>query len=315
MPGAAGGHGHHGHGEAPRMESEHRPVSERRYGLNLTGLSEGATAHLLRADGELTDIDLNRVDGSVGVVFETPLGEDAYHGANSVYVVDRSVEDGVLLVRTAKWITLHHSCRWGHDHKFNEARKVLRPWEEAPLELLADPLWDSNFHIGTMAGDTLRFRVLLRGAPAANASLRIQSGKGWAKHFLTDDAGVSEVQLIRDYYPSAWSSFRRNHRERLVATASVEIEEQGVWNGEPYSRVRYLTTLPWKYAPARSEYASHRYGLILSGASALLLGFGIFLYRERRGARRFELGGGGVDLAPGGATITKVALLSPRSTL
>ncbi len=88
----------------------------------------------------------------------------------------------------------------------------------APLELLVDPLWDSNFHVRTMAGDTLRFRVMLEGEPLQNASLLVECAQGWASRFSTDASGISEVQLLRDYYPDTWSRFARNHREPMYVT-------------------------------------------------------------------------------------------------
>jgi hypothetical protein len=43
-----------------------------------------------------------------------------------------------------------------------------------------------------------------------------------------------------------------------------------------------ISTLPWRYLPARSEYTSYAHGLSLAGLAATATGIGVYAYRERR---------------------------------
>ncbi len=270
----AGAHGGH--------ESEHRPKPVRTYWLNTCGITENAEAFVMRPEGEYERVAIDRKGHDVSVSIKTPLGEGPAHGANYVYLIDRYIEQKNLVLKTAKWLTIHHNCGWGHDHRFNPARLQSNKLNQAPLEIVVDHLWDKNFHSSVMSGDTITFRVFSFGKPAGGASVWVASEKGWQKKLITNEEGIGAFQLVRDYYPVSWHAFNRSKRGRFKLTARYETEASGRFEGENYDGVRMSTTFAWRYYPARQEYVSYRNGLIIAFIASVFSGLGVFYFRERR---------------------------------
>ncbi len=281
-PATAGpGSSHHqaGHGG---HESEHRPKPVRTYWLNTCGITENAEAFVMRPEGEYERVAIDRKGHYVSVSIKTPFGEGPAHGANYVYLIDRYVDQKNLVLNTAKWLTLHHNCGWGHDHRFNPARLQSHKLAQAPLEIVVDHLWDKNFHSSVMSGDTITFRVFTFGRPARSASVLVESEKGWRKKLFTNDEGIGTFQLVRDYYPASWRAFNRSERGRFKLTAQYETQASGRFEKENYDHVRMSTTFAWRYYPARQDYVSYRNGLLIAFIVSVLSGFGVFYFRERR---------------------------------
>ncbi len=264
-----------------KFESEHRAIPVRTYYLKGPALSVQAEAYLLHPDGSSEEIVLPR-DSQGRVTYNTPLKDDRLHGANNLYVVDRQVKDKVLTVRVAKWMTIHHSCGWGHDYRNTPARIEPLSLATIPLEIVIDDLWDGNFHVRTQSGDTLNAKVLLHGKPLKGAEVTITTDKKWSHRSITTDKGIAPVQLIRDYYPPTWGSFKRAKRGRMTVMAQHRAELAGEYMGQPYERVHFISTLPWKYTPASSDYTSYAFGLAIGTLALSVAGIGVYGYRERR---------------------------------
>lgn len=263
------------------FESEHRPTPERTYFLSGSILSPSARAYLLHPDGSHAELDL--IFGPQSKVsFKMPMREDHRHGPNNVYVVDKEVKNGELIVRTAKWITIHHSCGWGHDYRNDSDRLKARTLAEIPFDIVIDDLWDGNFHVRTSSGDQLRVKTLAFGTPIQGSKITTTTEKKWQNTETTGKDGIADIQLIRDYYPAGWNTFKRTKLGHLNLKAEYQLDQSGVYQGQPYTKVRYITTLPWRYTPAFTDYASYAYGLGLGFAAFLVSGFGIYYFRERR---------------------------------
>lgn len=263
------------------QESEHRPVAKREYYFNEHRRRAIVRAYVRRPDGGVIEPEL-RLGYKPRVSFATPFGDGPVHGANSVYVVEEGVDEAVLIVRTAKWITMHHNCGWGHDGKFDEHLISPQPLATIPFEIVVDTLWDQNFHFSLASGDRMGIAVLSYGRPVAGAKVSLLSAEGWSKTVVTDQDGRTTIQMIRDYYPSLWSKFKRTHRGEFLLTAHYHGEEKGSFRGSDYQRLYYITTLPGVYTPALSDYGSYAYGLFLVLLAMVLSAFGVYLYRERR---------------------------------
>ena len=263
------------------QESEHRPSAKRTYYFNDHRRRAMVTAYVRRPNGMVIEPEL-RLGYKPNVSFPTPFGDGPVHGANNVYVVEQGVDDEILTIRTAKWITMHHNCGWGHDGKFDETRTNPQPLETIPFEIVLGKLWDQNFHLDVASGDILKITVLSYGKPVAGATVTLSSEKGWNKKVTTDKDGRAEIQMIRDYYPPLWSKFKRTHRGEFLVTAHYKVDQQGSFRGDAYEGVNYITTLPWKYSPSLNDYASYSYGLALALLAMTISGLGVYIYRERR---------------------------------
>lgn len=281
---ARGGAGIHAHGQSAGastalLESEHQPKPRRSYRLNDRHCHGTLSAVVRRADGTVTPAELHGDQ----VSFAVAMGDGPDHGANNLYVTEQWLEpDNVLVVRVAKWITMHHNCGWGHDHKFDPQRVTPQTLATIPFEIVLTDLWDSNFHSRLRTGDELIITVLAQGKPAPNARVTVRTEQGWLKELITDTNGTASAQLIRDYYPRFWSEFKPSHRGPLLVTASYEAEQSGIFQEQPYNRVRYSGSLPWNYQPARQDFSSYIYGLLVTLVVLTVVGFGVWIYRERR---------------------------------
>ncbi|MFC2173314.1 hypothetical protein ACFLU6_11875 [Acidobacteriota bacterium] len=270
-----------GAGARFRPESEHRPAPKRSYWLNDGSVADHAEAWVLHPDLTVDEISPATNDQGAMIAFGTPFGDGPMHGVHNVYVVDRQVRDGVLLVRVAQWLTIHHSCSWGHDYKYGERIKA-KFLDSIPLEIRADGLWDDNFHSDLTSGDTLQFTILGSGEPVPGARVKLVTGRGWSKEVRADDAGRARFQLIRDYYPPRWKDFYGRHKDKFTVVAAHEIEQEGALDGAPYERIRLSATLPWRYGPSRQDYTSLSSGLYVGFTSLIIACAFVYVYRTRR---------------------------------
>ncbi len=265
-------------GRPQMLENEHIPQPTRSYLLHNRYYHSDINAVVRRPNGK---VEPASVQGDI-ISFKASMGDGPAHGAHNLYVTEKWLENDTLVIRVAKWITMHHSCGWGHDHKFDEQRITPQALPDIPLEIVPGKLWDSNFHASLRAGDILQIQVLSKGRPLPNAGLTIRTSTNWTKLFSTDQDGAVTFQLINDYIPSTWPSFKRTHRMPLMLTASYSTSQSGVYKEQPYSNIQYVTTLPWHYQPARSQYSSYGYGLLIGSFMMVVTGMGIYAYRGKR---------------------------------
>jgi hypothetical protein len=280
----AGHEGSHGKGRGAGGEqghAEHRAAASRTWYVH-GDLSPDARAFILRPDGSLAEGTLEHGEHGWAFTVKTLPLDGSLDGIFGLYVVDRSVSGDELLIRVAKANMINHSCGWGHAFKFDQDRLRAPSYASIPLEITGTGLWDANFHSKTMSGDRPVWNVLSLGKAVQGASLSFRTASGWTRAVETDAAGAASVQLIRDYYPERWTDFDARKRGALLVTASRVFDEPGVHHGRRYTRVRMISTLPWRYLPARSEYTSYAHGLSLAGLAATATGIGVYAYRERR---------------------------------
>jgi hypothetical protein len=278
--GSGGGHAGHG-GSSGRFESEHRPLPVRTYQILPEQLLPDAWAKMLQADGTAADLAVETCHTNV-FSLKMDMDDGPMHGPNNIYVVDQQVRDGILEVRTAKWLTIHHSCGWGHDYRNDPERLKARCLESAPLDIVVDNLWDGNFHNALQSGDEIVIHVFSYGKPVAGATVTITTEKGWTTRKITDADGIARAQLIRDYYPAAWQLFKRTELGKLALTAEFTGEGASSYKGNAFDKTQYITSLSWKYVPASDDYNSYSYGLLVGSLGFLGSGLGIFQYRLKR---------------------------------
>jgi hypothetical protein len=236
---------------------------------------------MLQADGTATDLAVETCHTNV-FSLKLPMDDGPLHGPNNIYVVDQQVKDGVLEVRTAKWLTIHHSCGWGHDYRNDPERLKANSLESVPLDIVVENLWDGNFHNALHSGDELAIHVLSYGKPVPGATVTITSEKGWTKRKRTDADGIARVQLIRDYYPATWQVFKRTELGKLALTAELTDEKASSYKGKAVGKTHYITSFSWKYTPASEDYNSYSYGLLIGSLGFLGSGFGVYQYRLKR---------------------------------
>lgn len=275
----------HGSSHRQRGEhSEHRAVPFRKVYLNTHELSEDARAIVLRPDGTIIEAPLSHDEEGWSVKLDLRPMDGSLDGIFNLYVIDKELRDGTLLIRIAKMNIINHSCGWGHKFKFNKERLRPRSLDNIPLEIVGYGMWDRYFHRKTASGDRFRFSVLRNGRPV-KASVKIRTGSGWVKSLTTQEDGTGSFQLIRDYYPERWREFNVRHNSGFILTAEYESDEVGSYKGRPYKKIKIITTLPWKYQTSRIEYTSYAYGLLMVTLFSILTGLVVFIHRQRHKRR------------------------------
>lgn len=264
-----------------RHESEHRGVPVRKYWLNVKELPQEARAFVQHPTGDLSELELDRSGEGVSFSLGLPMGDGPMHGVHNSYVVATEVAGRELLVRVAKWITIHHSCSWGHHQKYEVDRIRASHSDSIPLEIVCQGLWDGNFHSNTRSGDTIEAQVLHYGHPLRGVPVKLVTSRGWSRETQSHETGVASFQLIRDYYPD-WKDFHSSHRDRFSLVTEYEMEGAGEYRGRPYDGTRILSTVSWVYSPSRRDYTSYESGLFLGALGLSVSGLSVAIYRHRR---------------------------------
>lgn len=265
-----------------KYEPAMRPSPKKSYILSDKEISAQAEAFLLRPDGSPGKVHLVREKGQVKADFENPMGDGPAHGANNLYVVEKKVVDGTLVIRTAKWVYLHHSCGWGHDYRYDNQRNTPKSLVQIPLDITFDKLWSGNLHADVLSGDTLNMVALYYGKPAAGTKISVTTEQQWTKRLKTDEKGKAAFRLIEDYFSDDWGKFKRRHTGAFTVVARYSVDESGQFDGKDYNRVSMVTTFHWKYNPAKEGYMSYAVGLYAGIFTIGIGGLGIFYHRQRR---------------------------------
>jgi LPXTG-motif cell wall-anchored protein len=194
-----------------------------------------------------------------------PMPDEGYY---NLYLVGEAEENGRRTVSVAKAEVLRHSCRNGHDH----VAPLVPPnaWDGAPLDIIRERLGGENFHTLLGSGDTIGFRILAQGRPAAGARVTMHTAEGWSRTVTADGDGRARFQLIRDYYPD-WELFDRRYREGFRIEARYDQPDAA-----------YVASYAGAYHPSARDYASYSHGLLAGLAGLTLAGGGVLLRRRKR---------------------------------
>lgn len=199
-------------------------------------------------------------------------------GFNNAYARRELLSEQTLWVQTAKVEVLKGSC-CEREVAPEQLKAISDP--EQPLELVRERMDKEKLFTRIVSGDTLQFTVLGGGQPLAGVPVIMLTQQGWQKKAISNEQGIVEFTLIRDYFP-AWNDFRRRTKESFVLVADREVAEAGTLQGSAYKKVHYQATLSGKYAPSPNDYKSYAYGLGIAVFVLAFGGLGVYLYRRRR---------------------------------
>lgn len=199
-------------------------------------------------------------------------------GFYNAYLVQRSVRDNTLWVRTAKAELLKGTC-CKKDVEAETTKAVIDP--QAPLELVREHMPDEALFTRIFSGDKLTFQVLSEGKPVADVPVTMITQMGWRKTAASGPDGRVAFTMIRDYYPP-WLEFKKRYKETFLMVAEREVTQAGEHEGAQYAVARYQTTLAGKYMPSPHDYRSYAWGLGLGLGVVVFGGLAVYLYRRRR---------------------------------
>ncbi len=218
---------------------------------------------------------LPAADGHKGLSFEMPA-----QGFYRLYLTSRKLQGDTLAVAVAK-MEVGNFTHDGDEDEVAAALQAPRALDSAPLEIVRERKQDEKKFFQLKSGDEQAFFVLQKGLPLQGARVRFVSHQGWVKEGVSDEMGRVSFQLVRDYYPP-WDEFQKRFKATYLVIAETGSVESGSFNGQPYSGVRYQSTLSGNYYPSPDDYQSYAWGLGIGMGMLMFCGVAVYLYRRRR---------------------------------
>lgn len=237
---------------------------------------------LVRPQGALTGEALPPPEnGKKNLAFTMPV-----QGYYRLYVTTRKVQGDTLNISVAK-AEVSNFSHDGDEGERSVAMTAARVLETAPMEIVREKAVNEKAFFQLKSGDEQAFVVLQKGLPTQGARVRFVSHDGWSKEALSDEQGRVSFQVVRDYFP-AWSDFQKRFKGTYLVIADVNAAETGTYKDQPYTTVRYQSTLAGSYYPSPDDYRSYAWGLGLTVVFALACGVPIYFYRRRRVKKSFQ---------------------------
>lgn len=232
---------------------------------------------LVKPQGVLTGEALPPTEeGKRNLSFEMPT-----QGFYRVYVITRKMQGEILNVAVAKAEESNFIRHGGDEEERAKALAAPRVLESAPIEIVRERQANEKPFFRLRSGDEQTFIVLQKGLPVPGARVRFVSHAGWSKEAVSDEQGRVSYKIIRDYFPP-WDEFKKRFKATYLVIAEASAVESGRHQDQPYSSVRYQTTLAGNYYPSPDDYRSYAWGLGVGLLITLFCGVAIYLYRRRR---------------------------------
>lgn len=214
-------------------------------------------------------------EGKKNLSFTMPV-----QGYYRLYVTTRKLQGDTLNVSVAK-AEVGNFSHGGNEEERAVAINAPRVLESAPIEIVREKAADEPTFFQLKSGDEQAFVVLQKGIPTQGARVRFVSHEGWSKEAVSDGQGRVSFQVVRDYFP-AWNDFQKRFKATYLVLADVSAAEAGQHQGQPYSMVRYQTSLSGSYYPSPDDYRSYAWGLGLTVLFSVLGVVAVYVYRRQR---------------------------------
>lgn len=214
-------------------------------------------------------------EGKKNLSFPMPV-----QGYYRLYVTTRKVQGDTLSVSVAK-AEVSNLSHGGNEEERAVAINAPRVLESAPIEIVREKAADEPTFFQLKSGDEQAFVVLQKGIPTQGARVRFVSHEGWSKEAVSDGQGRVSFQVVRDYFPP-WDDFKKRFKATYLVIADVSAAETGIYKDQPYSTVRYQSTLSGSYYPSPDDYRSYAWGLGLTVLFSVLGVVAVYVYRRKR---------------------------------
>lgn len=225
-------------------------------------------------NGDPLKIGIN--EDSAGIFLSYNFDVEGFH---VIYLIHKSVSDGVLNIEIAKANRLNHKCRNGHSGIQKKIDWKSYP-EIADFEIMRLPIHLEDFHTILKSSNEIYLKTLFKGKPSSNNEILIETSKGWEKKLITDENGEAEFQLITDQFKPVFYGSKKEFYMHFFA--SKTIDSIGVFNGVEFSKIKYSTSLEQEYTFAEEVYKSKLWGFVIFFASLIIISFLVLFYRKRK---------------------------------
>ena len=226
-------------------------------------------------DGEMVNGEF--VDNELGYIVTFPGLKDGFY---SIYLIEKFVQNDTLKIRVAKTERMHHSCRNGHDKALLRVKPKTYP-ERIPIEIVRERISGENLHTVMEPGNNVTYKTIINNEPCEYGNIQMISNKGWMKIETTNSDGEASFQFIQDDNTKL-KELRSRITFNYLIHVNKTVAENGIFNNEQYSFVKYSSTFSDTYRPSQMLYSSFVWGLFVILGAVILLVVGVYIYRRRR---------------------------------
>jgi len=203
--------------------------------------------------------------------------EEGYY--NLFYLTEKVCND-TLMVSCASREILNHSCRNGHAKELKYI-PYKTFGKDIPMQIVRERNKGDDLHYFVTSGERLTFRALHDGKPIEGVKMTLVSQKGWKNVSYTNLEGVASFELIQDYFTN-WNMFdvKKVYNYLLIAEKALPIS--GIRNQKTFKQTKYVTTYSEAYLPAKTNYMSLVWGLIVFLVTVIISFIVVYVYRHKR---------------------------------
>lgn len=201
-------------------------------------------------------------------------------GFYNLFYLTEKVRDDTLMVSCASREILNHSCRNGHakDLKYvpyKTFEKVI------PLQVVRERTKGENLHYFVASGEFLTFRALHHGKALEGVKMTLSTQKGWEKVQYTDADGKATFQVIQDYF-TEWNLFDVRKLHEYLLVSEITLPESGIDQESAFCCTKYFTTYSESYLPAKTNYLSLAWSLVVFLVTVTISFIAVYAYRHKR---------------------------------
>lgn len=201
-------------------------------------------------------------------------------GFYNLFYLTEKVHNDNLQIACASREILNHSCRNGHakELKYIPYKTFA---DDIPMQIVRERTKADDLHYFVTSGESVTFRVLIDGKPAEDVKMTFVTQKGWKKVLFTDDAGIASFEIIQDYFTN-WNVFDVKKIHNYLLIAEKTFAETGIHQQNAFTHIKYVTTYSEAYLPAKTNYMSFVWGLIVFFITVIASSIAVYVYRNRR---------------------------------
>ena len=240
----------------------------------------GSVLYIRDMDGKIEEQNL-----SGSKITFTPQYKGNYH----LFLKHQEIADGVLNVQLSSHRMYNKegnlSCSWAKEvrGKTSDSRYLSKPLSQLPFQLMMEKtIHKHHVNCCLYVGDIIPLKVYYKGELLKNISVVAELESGWVNTIKPNDEGVVMVEIPKSTYEQEKSEKKRS--EKLLLSATYDVNESGVYHGEPYQSIRYSMSIPLSFGDTPLEYESKT--LAFATVIGVMLVFSLGFYYNRRRKRK-----------------------------